>query len=81
MFTITIGQGTYLSGNTTSIKDIDWGGQTHFLKIEMDTNGGSNYTHMGTSQIMTVPYSFYAEEAGKIRGGSSAKTLIYLGGM
>lgn len=82
LFTITIGQGSFLSGNSISIREIDWGSQAHFLKVEMDANGGSNYTHMGTSQIMTVPYSFYAEEAGKLRGGgSSAKTLIYLGGM
>lgn len=80
LFTINIGQGNYISGNSATIKEIDWGASSHFLKIEMDETGGNNYIHMGTSQIMTVPYSYYAEEAGKIRdgGGSSAKTLIYL---
>jgi hypothetical protein len=82
LFTINIGEGVYISGSVITIKDIDWGGSSHFLKIEMDDAGGNNYTHMGTSQIMTVPYAYYAEEAGKLRGGngSSAKTLIYLGG-
>jgi len=48
----------------------------------MDASSNGNYINMGTTQIMTVPYSLYAEEAGKIKGGgSSAKTLIYLGGM
>lgn len=81
LFTTTIGQGNYVSGVSATIKDIAWGENPHFLKVEMDENGGTNYTNMGTSQIMTVPYAFYAEEAGKIRDGSKIKTLIYLGGM
>lgn len=78
LFNINIGQGTYISGVSSTVKDIDWGGSTHFLKIEMDVSGGTNFTEMGISQIMTVPYSFYSEEAGKLRGGSSAKTMLYL---
>ena len=82
LFSLIIGQGTYISGNSTTIKDIDWGSNIHFLKVDMDATSNGNYIHMGTTQIMTVPYSLYAEEAGKIKGsGSSAKTLIYLGGM
>ena len=43
--------------------DITWGANTHFLKIEMDVNGGTNYSHMGTNQMMSVPYALYAENA------------------
>jgi hypothetical protein len=82
LFSLIIGQGTYISGNSTIFKDIDWGSSIHFVKVDMDATSNGNYIHMGTTQIMTVPYSFYAEEAGKIKGGgSSAKTLMYLGGM
>lgn len=73
-----IGQG---SNQTGAISSIDWGSNSHFIKTEIDTNGGTSFTEMGTSQIMTVPYSFYSEEAGRLKGGSSAKTLIYTGGM
>ena len=29
----------------------------------MDVNGGTNYSHMGTNQMMSVPYTLYAENA------------------
>ena len=31
------------------------------MKVEIDVNGGSNYVHVGTSQMMSVPYALYAE--------------------
>ena len=64
LFTLTIGQGTNTTnGLQTSFADISWGTNTHFLKIEMDVNGGTNYAFMGTNQMMSVPYALYAESA------------------
>ena len=64
LFNLTIGQGTSTgNGSQTSFADITWGANTHFLKIEMDVNGGTNYSHMGTNQMMSVPYALYAENA------------------
>ena len=64
LFNLTIGQGTSTgNGVQTSFADISWGANTHFLKIEMDVNGGTNYSHMGTNQMMSVPYALYAENA------------------
>ena len=64
LFTLTIGQGNSTgTGAQTSFADISWGASTHFLKIEMDVNGGTNYSHMGTNQMMSVPYALYAENA------------------
>jgi uncharacterized protein (TIGR02145 family) len=64
LFNLTIGQGTSTgNGTQTSFADITWGANTHFLKIEMDVNGGTNYSHMGTNQMMSVPYALYAENA------------------
>jgi hypothetical protein len=64
LFTLTIGQGTNTTNSTqTSFADISWGTNTHFLKIEMDVTGGSNYSFMGTNQMMSVPYALYAESA------------------
>tara|TARA_B100000963_G_scaffold311862_1_gene289001 strand:+ start:77 stop:661 length:585 start_codon:yes stop_codon:yes gene_type:complete len=64
LFNLTIGQGTSTgNGVQTSFADITWGANTHFLKIEMDVNGGTNYSHMGTNQMMSVPYSLYAKNA------------------
>ena len=62
LFNLIIGQGTSTgNGSTSNFSDINWGANTHFLKIEMDINGGSTYSHMGTNQMMSVPYALYAE--------------------
>jgi len=60
---LSIGGGTVQSGNMSSI---DWGNHLHFVQVEIDINGGSNYALMGTSQLLSVPYSLYAEKAGNV---------------
>ena len=49
---LLIGEGSAISGD---FSDIQWGGGSFFLKIEADPDGGSNYAHMGTSQLISVP--------------------------
>lgn len=64
LFTIVIGQGVNTNnGIQTNFSEISWGANTHYLKIEMDVNGGSNYSFMGTHQMMSVPYALYGEDA------------------
>lgn len=59
---VYIGNGTVLSGD---ISVINWGAAAHFLKVEIDISGsGTSYTDMGTTQLMSVPYSLYATKAG-----------------
>jgi uncharacterized protein (TIGR02145 family) len=40
--------------------NIDWGGASHFIKLEVDFSGGSNYVVLGTQELMSVPYAMYA---------------------
>lgn len=55
LFSVEIGNpDTVLSG---SFEDIDWGEAKYLMKLEMDETGGSDYTLMGISQILSVPYS------------------------
>ncbi|MCR9289623.1 MAG: hypothetical protein NXI23_19785 [Bacteroidetes bacterium] len=63
LFTINIGQGTYVAGNQSDFKDIEWGTGTFWLRIELDVSGGQNFMLMGTSQILSVPYALYADGA------------------
>lgn len=56
VFNLNIGEGNVESGN---FQIIDWGNDSYFLKVEMDISGGSNYIEMGTSQLLSVPYSLY----------------------
>ncbi|SHL98442.1 hypothetical protein SAMN05444360_106224 [Chryseobacterium carnipullorum] len=51
---LNIGQGT---ASTGSFGGINWGTNTKFVKVEMDPQGGSNYTNVGINQLMSVPYS------------------------
>ena len=65
LFDLTIGQGASTgNGAQANFADISWGTNTHYLKIEMDVTGGSNYSFMGTNQMMSVPYALYAKNAG-----------------
>ena len=57
LFTVNIGQGTVVSG---LFSHIDWGGGSKYVQIEMDPPGGTNYTDMGTQQMLSVPYALHA---------------------
>ncbi|WP_185204844.1 hypothetical protein [Chryseobacterium sp. C3] len=51
---LNIGHGTATTGNFGAI---NWGTNAKFVKVEMDPNGGSNYTNVGVNQLMSVPYA------------------------
>ncbi|MCD4679822.1 MAG: tail fiber domain-containing protein, partial [Bacteroidales bacterium] len=63
LFNIGIGQGGVLSGNFSAIS---WGAKVYFIKTEMDTSGGTSYSLMGTSQLMSVPYALYSENTANV---------------
>ena len=65
LFNVVIGQGSSTTnGSTINFDDMDWGSGNHYLKIEMDASGGTNYAMIGTTQMMSVPYALYAKSAG-----------------
>jgi uncharacterized protein (TIGR02145 family) len=47
--------------DTIDFAAIDWSAGTYFIKVELDPAGGTNYTNMGTSQLISVPYALYAK--------------------
>jgi hypothetical protein len=59
--TLEIGAGTVVSGTFASIS---WGTNTYFIKTETDPTGGTNYTIVGTSQFLSVPYALFASNSG-----------------
>ncbi len=61
LVTILIGQGTPDIGSFTSI---DWGGNDHFVETELDPTGGTTYTSMGISQLLSVAYALHSETSG-----------------
>jgi hypothetical protein len=52
---VNIGEGTPISGIFT---DIDWGSDTHFLNVQLNT--GSGLVDMGTTAFKSVPYAMSA---------------------
>ncbi len=59
LISLQIGNGTVISG---IFVNIDWGGASHFIKLEADFSGGSNYVVLGTQELMSVPYAIYASK-------------------
>jgi uncharacterized protein (TIGR02145 family) len=58
LVTIEIGGGTAVMG---TFKGVDWSIGSYFIKTEIDLSGGTNYTVIATSQILSVPYALYAK--------------------
>jgi len=59
LISLQIGNGTVISG---IFANIDWGGASHFITLEADFSGGSNYVVLGTQELMSVPYAMYASK-------------------
>lgn len=66
IFNVQIGAGNVVSGK---FADIPWKTFQHFLQLEMDPLGGSTYTDLGTTQMLSVPYAMQATEAAKWNDG------------
>jgi hypothetical protein len=79
LFNVEIGGGSILSG---SFPAITWGGGTKYMKVEFDPTGGSSYTLVGTTQILSVPYALYAASSGNsssLPTGTTGQTLRHDG--
>jgi hypothetical protein len=49
-------------------ENIDWSAATYFVKIETDVTGGTNYTNIGVSQLLSVPYALNAKSSLMVTG-------------
>jgi hypothetical protein len=74
MFTVIVGQGTFLSGLHKKIVDIPWGSDKYFFNLKICVTPSIPrwgwkpvYTDMGTTQFWSVPYA--------LSSGSSADSL------
>jgi uncharacterized protein (TIGR02145 family) len=72
--TLQIGDGAILGGDFAAI---NWANGPHFLKSEIDLNGGSNFTISSTQQLLSVPYSLYSSNG--ITGASQSGDTLFLG--
>lgn len=54
---LSVGRGAVVTGELSTV---NWEAITPWLKVEMDPTGGTNYSDMGTSPLLSVPYALYA---------------------
>ena len=59
--TLAIGAGTVSMGDFSTI---NWATGNWYVMIGVDITGGTNFVNMGSTQLLTVPYAMYAQEAG-----------------
>ena len=73
LINLTIGKGDSVKGKFSTI---DWS-QEYLICVLADTVGNSNFQLMGCSQLMSVPYTFYAKTAGTLSmTGTTGQTIM-----
>lgn len=55
---LMIGRGT---PTLNDFRDIKWGSEPFFIKVDIDPAGGTNYEEISVSELLSVPYALYAE--------------------
>ena len=53
-FAADVGQGSTVSGN---MNNLSWSTTGYFLMVEMDINGGTNYSFSSTVELLSVPFA------------------------
>jgi len=83
LITVKMGDGLYTAGPITNFNQINWGVGKYYLVVDFDINGTISST--APEQLVTVPYSFYAGNAGNgmssvIDNGDGTLTFTYANG-
>jgi len=60
---LVIGQGT---PQFTDFSAIRWGNAAHYLETAIDLAGGGQFTILGVTQFVNVPYALYSGQSGGI---------------
>ncbi len=65
LVSLEIGTGNNIQGNFSTIT---WEQNSYFVETQVDVTGGSNYSLMGISQLLSVPYALHAKSAETLTG-------------
>jgi len=65
---LDIGTGSDPTGDLTKV---NWAAGSHFIQIEMDEIGGTDFKPMGVTQLLSVPYALHAGTAFEILNDST----------
>ena len=75
VFSVNVGMGTPITG---TFAGINWGTNAKFMQVELDPAGGSSYVDIGTTQMMSVPYSLYSGNG--MPAGTNTGDMLYWNG-
>lgn len=78
MFAISVGKGTVVSGNFSTV---NWGRCAKYIKVEIDPAGGTSYLNMGTTQMLSVPYALYSLSSGATTAPTKNRFGITIDGL
>ena len=71
LVSLEIGTGTIVTGTFAAI---NWAVGLYFIKTETDPTGGTAYSIIGTSQLLSTPYALYAKTSGSSTPGPQGLT-------
>lgn len=76
LFSLQVGSpgATNVSGTVTGV---NWGTGAKYIQVEMDPDGGSSFTTLGTTQLASVPYALNAANAGPVGPAGGDLTGAY----
>ena len=66
-FSLVIGQGKIETG---SFKSIKWEDGNKWLQLSVDIEEKGEFSFMGKTELLSVPYAMYAKSAGNVNGNS-----------
>ena len=69
---LEIGGGTVVSGDLAAV---DWTNGPYFIRTETDLDGGSDYTMVSISQLLSVPYALHSKTAETLTAGAGGAEL------
>lgn len=77
LLTVELGGGQPVSGTWSGI---DWSAGSYFVRTEVDLGGGNQYTLLGTTPLLSVPYAMMAEKVRYLDRGSALGNTPYWNG-
>lgn len=79
MVTFKIGLGSVVSGEFAAI---DWGSDSHYIKVEARLQGAPSYNLMGVDEFTSVPYAFFANstQESNLLWQQNGNDIFYTGG-
>lgn len=60
LFTVQVGS-TGATGVIGTVTSVSWHTGNKYLQVEIDPEGGNAFLHIGTTELLSVPYALYSE--------------------